>query len=351
VTPLPPEPGELGRVRRRALVRRLRGPASAAVSGALVAVALAVVPSSQSAADRIVPADDEPALVQTYTPEPEPTTSPTASPTPSPTPAVTAEPSESELPESDGHDGHWPTATATPTPTRTWDIWNVCAQGGPRRFGPDVSGVVVDRRGKPVPNIRITGSRCDGQYFASGVEVARTGADGTFSFPCLKEWAVAAPFVWYRSEFPDSTDAPVGFGWLGAPYSELVCGSTHRVVLPDEAVVTVQLVDDEGKPLRLAGDHVGIHMEVDQATNFDDAVTDAEGRVTFRHLAPGRYSLYVARYEGGHWSSVSRRDVWFTVAEGGTATASIAVAPPANSTATPTTSPSATATPSATTVE
>ena len=300
-TPLPPREGEFRRVRHRALVRRLRGPAAGIASVAIVTVAIGSVGAPEATRSVDVTTTTSPTPSETIPPspveQPEETESPTTSPSPSETATVAA-----------------PTPTRSPTPSVT-PTWNGVECGDSNTFtvGPDVEGVVVDRAGNPLPGITITGMACEngGGTAHSGGTADVTDGAGRFSFPCYDHWAVAAPFAWYSGE--RSSQADVGFAWFEGIYQPVPCGSGRRIVLPAAATVNARLVDANGDPVAVAGEPIHVFMEDDTTTPLVSVESDAEGRMSFTGLAPGAYVLWAS---GGKYAP-------FTVAEGATATVDV----------------------------
>lgn len=327
VSPIPPRDGEFARVRRRALVRRLRIPAAAVASGALAAVALASV-SSPQATGRVQQVTDDPTQVErTYDPTPYPTVAPTPSPVPTPYDTSPA-PDVSEPPEP---------ADPTPTPTSSPPPDPLCGPDGPRTSGPYVSGIVVDAAGKPLPGITITAEVCKDGITYDGAAADVTDSAGRFRYPCAKDhWAIAAPFEYYTGT--RSTSLDVGYRWFNGTFGAVPCGSDHRIVLPEGAAVFGRLVDAAGNPVARAGQWVAIMSEDDEATGLVTVKTDAEGEIRFDGLAPGRYFLYA-----GHSYS------WFTVTEGGHAEVDVKEATPSPSPSGTEPAPEPTAAPTSTT--
>jgi hypothetical protein len=283
VSPLPPRDGDLARVRRRALLRRLRAPGAVLASAALAGVVVAALPSPRSPSSlQPVATASESAPAETPAvelPTPTATFAPTGGPTVSPSPVLLPTPA----PTTD------PATTPPPAPSQQ-DAWRACAKGGSGSTGPDITGVVVDDAGHPLPGISITSARCADGGYHSGVVADRTDAQGRFTITCLTHWAVAAPFAWYTGVRSSSAD--VGFTWFAGMYHVVPCGSTYRIVLPRAATVTVQLVDDQNHPIAEAGHQVGVFMSEEGSTPLASLHTAADGTASFTGLRPGRYFLY-----------------------------------------------------------
>jgi hypothetical protein len=309
--PLPPRDGDFARVRRHALVRRLRLPALSVAGTALAVAALgaAVTPHDTSSI--------EPAT--TSTPSPSPAGGPTYSAEPTPdataTAGHTATPSPQPPASRPASDHTLPPASATPSPSPA----DPC---GYPHAGDDVTGTVVDRDGKPVPGASVMGRGCT----VDGGVVAVTDAQGRFRFDCHGGWTVVAPFAWYSAE--RSTPADVGFSWIGGSmYHDITCGSDYHVVLPRAATLHARLVDGSGNPAPGTGhDPVALFQAEDTTTPFAGLHWADDGTLSFTGLAPGRYVLA----ERGHPSK------YFDVTEGQTLDLDVAWG---SSTPSPTNSP------------
>jgi hypothetical protein len=299
VSPLPPREGDLARVRRRALLLRLRAPGAAVATVALIAVAFSAVPAQRStlqpATTTSSPASEQPA--ETFSPEPTP--SGTFSPAPTPTATAPAAPHTTD-----------PATTPLPTPTASPSLsqqqaWGACAAGGTGNVGPDITGTVVDEAGHPLPNITITSAKCEDGGYHSGAVAGTTDAQGHFAIACLHHWAVAAPFAWYTGA--RSTHADVGFTWFDGMYGNVACGTSHLVVLPRAASVDVQITDEQDQPITEAKHQLGLFMAEDESTALVQLFTAADGSASFSGLRAGTYFLY----ESPH------KYVYFTVTAGG----------------------------------
>jgi hypothetical protein len=297
VSPLPPREGDLARVRRRALLLRLRAPGAAVATVALVAVAFSAVPAQRStlqpATTTSSPAS-EPA--ESFSPEPT-ETAPAPTPTTIATATATAAPPTTDPATT-------PAPTASPSMSQQ-EAWRACQAGG---TGPDITGTVVDEAGHPLPNITITSAKCEDGGYHSGAVAGKTDAQGHFTITCLHHWAVAAPFAWYTGA--RSTHADVGFAWFEGMYGTVACGSSHLVVLPAAASVTVQITDAQDQPVTEAKHQLGLFMAEEESTALVQLVTAADGSASFSGLRAGRYFLY----ESPH------KYVYFTVTAGGSAT-------------------------------
>jgi hypothetical protein len=321
ISPLPPRDGDLARVRRRALLRRLRAPGAGLASVALVLVAFNAVPAPK-ATSRLQP-------VTTFSADP--TETPTADPIPDPpTPSQpTSSPATTLVVP--------PFVPSTPTTTPPPDPMQVCSAGGGRGIGPEITGVVVDKAGNPLPNISITATVCKDGGSHEGVVADKTDAQGRFAIPCMGRWAVAAPFAWYTGV--RSTSADVGYAWFDdTEYRAIACGTTHRIVLPKAAGVHVQIVDAQNHPITEAGHRIDVFMAGDTTTPMVAIYTAADGTASFTGLRPGDYFLYES----------PRGYTPFTVTEGETAQAnyrsSATASPTPTATATPTETPTPTTT-------
>lgn len=346
--PLPPPDGAFGRVQRRAFLRKMRVPAAGAVGAAIVVGALTVAPVPQ-ASDRlqVTTEPSESPTPEPTRPEPTPFASASGSPAP-PTPTPTPTP-----------DGPTPVGTgrpATPTPAPTtpdpgpagspkpaaYTDETICDKGAPGRYGPDITGVVVDRRGNPVRGVTITSAGCENGSVHPQSPVSVTDAEGRFSFACLDAWAVAAPYLWYIEWAKPTTTAPVGFALFRPDqYDAVPCGSTHRIVLPDAGTVRVTYVDDEGRPLADRSLYAHIGTEADKAVpiSFRAQPADENGTVTLTGIAPGRFWVVAG---GGKFH-------WVTLREGETVDLRVTrdgrLAPAPSASATPAPSETPTATP------
>jgi protocatechuate 3,4-dioxygenase beta subunit len=285
VSPLPPRDGDLARVRRRALLRRLRAPGAVLASAALAGVVVAALPTPRSPSSlQPVATASESAPAETPTPAvPLPTPTATVAPTVGPTATLAPVVPPTPAPTTDP-------ATTPPPPPSQQDAWRACTKGGSGSTGPDITGVVVDEAGHPLPGISITSAQCSAGGYHSGVVADRTDAQGRFTITCLTHWAVAAPFAWYTGVRSSSAD--VGFAWLDGMYHVVPCGSTYRIVLPRAAAVTVQLVDDQDHPIAEAGHQVGLFLAEESSTPLVSLHTAADGTASFTGLRPGRYFLY-----------------------------------------------------------
>lgn len=297
VSPLPPREGDLARVRRRALLLRLRAPGAAVATVALVAVAFSALPAQKATLQpaTTTSSSSSPEPAEAFSPEPTP--SDTA---PAPTPTVTPTP----LPHTS--DPATPSPTASPTLTQQ-ESWGACQAGGTGNVGPDITGTVTDEAGHPLPNITITSAKCEDGGYHSGAVAGKTDAQGHFTIACLHHWALAAPFAWYTGV--RSTQADVGFAWFDGMYGNVACGSSHLVVLPAAASAHVQLVDAQNHPITEAGHQLGLFMAEDEATALVQVFTGADGSASFTGLRPGKYFFY----ESPHTY------VYFAVTAGGTA--------------------------------
>ncbi len=141
--PLPPPDGAFRRVRRRAMLRRLRAPSAMVGVVMLAAASLGVIrPHPTSSLEPVTSAP--PIATESFSPVPETT------PPPSPVATATTATTATTVPTVE------PT-TPPPSETPAITYFEACEKGGPGRTGPDVTGVVVDRAGHPVPGASVTG--------------------------------------------------------------------------------------------------------------------------------------------------------------------------------------------------
>jgi hypothetical protein len=292
VSPLPPREGDLARVRRRALLLRLRAPGAVVASVALVAVAFSAVPEQRSTLQPATTTTASSSADPTETFSSEPTPSDTFSPAATPTATATAAPHTSDPATT-------PTPTASPSLSQQ-QAWGACARGGAGNVGPDITGTVVDEAGHPLPNITITSATCENGGYHSGAVAGRTDAQGHFAIACLRHWAVAAPFAWYTGA--RSTQADVGFAWFEGMYGSVACGSSHLLVLPRAASVDVQITDAQDQPITEAKHQLGLFMAEDESTALVQLFTAADGSASFGGLRAGKYFLYESPHKYGYFT-------------------------------------------------
>ena len=257
VEPLPPRPGELKRVRRRAAVRRMRVPGSALAVGLLAVAAYTTVGTTERP-DRVG------FTAPTESPEAagESTPSPSAPPSETPTPSPSAPPSEAPTP--------------SPAPSRT---------GSPDPVL-ELYGVVVDTVGRPLEGVLVHGyagpMRSDG-----GLGIAlldRTDAAGRWRLPCQGRNVVLSSFEMYRAK----STMPGAYGY--AVLAQPECGTELRTTLRPGGSIEGRLVDEQGEPVQ-ESHTLDLLCPEDDSTSCLILRTAADGTYAFHGLHAGRYRI------------------------------------------------------------
>jgi hypothetical protein len=281
--PLPAGPGDFERVRRAALLRKLRLPAAGVAS--LLAVVLAVALTSGGA-----PRPSDSLTVASASPTATAVAEETASPGPTPTPSPTSSPATAVVAPTTG-----PLPTPTPTSPPTLASYEYCRTG--TTAGADITGDVVDEAGRPLADMTLTGLVCDGHNSYDGRRVAVTDAQGHFRIPCYHHWTVIGPYEWYTAD--RSSTADVGYAWMDGFFGPVPCGAHQRVVLPPGGTLELTVVDADGNPVSDVTYGVGLFDARDEVTSFAHLRPGPDGKVSFTGLPPGRFFVYASpeKYE------------------------------------------------------